>query len=545
MYCQQILMFSRHLIQSTKSLRCLPKCLSTSISFPDSKHIEARHELHGFAKLCNQHGNYTTLGVIAHLTGDQTILMTNVEAAIRQILVKQAYMRSRIVITRESACEGDTKDEQHILETYSMTAFEELSSLSRFYLLRHAEDLNDWRWRLDDGSARNPHLYDVLDPSKSIIFPLIHYELIINRYHQQNGKPVMFHLIVYMNHAISDGRSSHPLLHDFLTALTHPNRPLVQNIQSVIPPVSFPKPYGRLLFYYYFYKHLITIFWYFHKRAQTPSRIPFKQSTIIFNSKHPTRQGRSLFYSSTSDKMLSMKAICEQHHISLHGPLCAFMLLTIHHLFPINGTANNDDMIQVAHMDIPHDMRSILVDHNVTHDSVGCFVGTTIFKPDLISPLMPFWKLAHYCAHETEKQKLSKAVHIHTGVFDKLLANQYLFRKSFIDNNGVIVEISFSNIGRYMYNPSYNSNQIMLHGLHGSNMAPVYRESLHLSIQSVKQFDISLNHTFEYDLDAVKFMRVYCSLIENIDRFASLTITVHDVLQFLDDNRSSTKQQMD
>jgi hypothetical protein len=471
----------------------------------------------GVEKACCIHGNWVTICHGAHLTGDQSIIVTNIRYVIPHLLKRHPRMRSRLHINGY----------QHSLQILDYD--EEYFNPNLFYSIIETND-QSWEKIAEKECHRNPYS----DIGKTA-FPLFHFMIILNE-NSQSLNDNLFHLLLFSNHCASDGRSGFILINDFLTLITSPD--LHDRIESinreVIPCLTplIPRPYGLL------YPITLSAAHFIYKRELRKlrhPRIPVK-TTLLDGQLTPFRfqpiKFQFLFTSTSTTLYSRLREKCQSQQITLHGPLFACLLLAVHHCFPTEN--KNDTHLNPSTVDLDFDMRSRLPDSPLTLSTVGYCVGigSIKFKRRLSLVSTRFWTLAKTCVSMTNKVLTSSDVYFIQHLFNDTIKDEQTFNK-FANHfpDGRVSEINLSNIGKYPFSCDYNQGQLRLRGLHVINNASVYHTSTVLLITCAGdgQLDISLAHEIESEEKAREFLDYYVHLIEKCAD-ADIGITLQQIL---------------
>ena len=330
----------------------------------------------------------------------------------------------------------------------------------------------------------------------------------------------LFHLILFENHCVSDGRSGFILINDFLTLVSSSNlleisEPLNTEILPLIGEL-IPHPYGILFG---------TISWIGKQifkrelRQMTQPRIPVK--VTFLNDCESTRfqsqryKIKFLFASSSTNLYSKLHQQCRLYEVTLNGPLVACLLLAIHQYFP-HGNNNNLKSFGIG---IPFDMRSRLPESPLTSSSVGFFVGVgeVKLKRTLSIRSTRFWSLVDKCVRLTRNQLKRDGIPLMMNIFADILRNERNYtRFSRLIPEGRQSEFAFSNIGKYPFSCEYNHDEIRLQGIHVINNASVYRNSTGIYVTCVGdgQLDFSMAHEMESDRKGKDSLNYYLRLVE-------------------------------
>lgn len=384
---------------------------------------------------------------------------------------------------------------------------------SDLYLSIVDETKESWQEVVERRCNQNPY-----SNNETIIFPTFHFMILFDS--QQSGDDQLFHLIVFHNHSVSDGRSGFIIINDFLTLATTPNlhetsEPLNTDILPLIGQM-IPRPYGPLYFGMSFIGKQI-----FKRelRHMIHPRIPIKVTPLDDDERTVSNIQRYkcnfLFASSSTSLYLKLRQQCRLREMTLNGPLFGCLLLAIHHCFP----RGNSTRLSPFAIGVPFDMRSRLSQSPLTSSSVGFFIGVgeVQLKRSLSLQSTRFWSFAHQCMTLTQNQLKRDGVPLFTNVFDDILGNQRDADRFFRSlPEGRVSEFDFSNIGKYPSSCSYGQGKIRLRGIHVINKYSLYRSSsgIYIACCDDGQLDFSLVHEMESDEKAKYFLDYYIRLIE-------------------------------
>ncbi|CAF2819886.1 unnamed protein product [Rotaria sp. Silwood2] len=344
--------------------------------------------------------------------------------------------------------------------------------------------------------------------------------LFFNLQNCESSENNLFHLILYTNHCVSDGRSGYVLINDFLTLATSSNlHELSEPINTEILPFIgqlIPRPYGPLYPLISFIgKHNLKQSLRDLRQPCIPVKsIPLTDCELTALHVQPHKI-RFLFSSSASNLYLNLHEQCRLHEVTLHGPLVSCLLLAIHHCFPLD----DNDQLNPFEIEMDFDMRSHLPQSSLTFSSVGFFVGASDFSLDhsLSIRSTRFWSLAHRCMITTRKQLKRNGVPLSMNIFCDIMRDEHLCNQiTRLFPEGRMSEFDFSNIGKYPFSCDYNQGKIQLHGMHVINNGSVYHSSSTLYITCVgdRQLDFSLAHEMESEEKAKEFLNFYIRLVE-------------------------------
>ena len=226
---------------------------------------------------------------------------------------------------------------------------------------------------------------------------LKHFKLILNENNLlSNDHP--FHLLLFSQHSVSDGRSGYILLNDFLTLVTssdlhEKNEPM--NTQTIPCIDQFvPRPFGP------FYSLMSWISKQMYRnvlRKLRRPRIPLKPIRLYSEPTPFCQQPMKnsfLFISSSSTLYSRLHAKCRSQQLTLNGPLLGCLLLAVHHCFPLKEK-NKNSLIPFG-TGVAVDMRSRLPQSPLTPQTVGLCISSCDIKLKRQLPLSttPFWTLA-------------------------------------------------------------------------------------------------------------------------------------------------------
>jgi hypothetical protein len=403
---------------------------------------------------------------------------------------------------------------------------EEYFNPKLFYSIQEANDLS-WKKLAEKECHRNPYTNN-----GQTIFPLFYFILIVNEHMNDN----LFHLLLFSNHSVSDGRSGFIILNDFLTLVTSSD--LYEHNESVnsqiIPCINqfIPRPYG---IFYYLLSPIVRYMFKRQVRQLYHPRIPVK-TTYLEGNPIPFRlQPIKLhfIFTSTSTTLSSrLREKCHAQQITLHGPLLACLLLSVHHCFPLNK--KNKRYLHPWTVDVDFDMRPRLPQSPLTPSTVGYCVNmcSVKLKKQLQLSSTPFWTLAKKCLSMTNNVLTNRELYLTQHVMNDIIINERIFNnlsRNLLD--GRASEMNFSNIGKYPYSCDYGQGQIRLRGLHVTNGPGIYHASTVLLITCAGdgQLDISLAHEMESEEKGQEFLDYYVHLIEKCAD-ANSEITLQELL---------------
>ena len=455
-------------------------------------------ELDGVEKYFCIDGSWSTIGYAAHLTGDHSAIAANATHAIQHLLKRHPRMRTRFRL----------ENNRYFLDVLEYDD-ESLSVDSLFSVVKATTD-ESWQQIVENRCNQNPYSDD-----GSINFPLFHFMLVIDRQSSE-----IFHLLIFANHCVSDGRSGYILINEFLTLA------LSSNLNDTFEPINreilpfihqlIPRPYGRLF-------PLISVVAKRVFRGELSKlrhpRIPVKPTPLIDcgPSKFVVQRYKLkfLFGSSSSGLYSNLRQQCHSHHVTMHGPLFGCLLLATHHCFPLNNT----DRLAPFTVGMPFDMRTRLPESSLTSSSIGFFIGMGNVKLNRSLPLRstPFWTLVDECMRITHKQLEKSGVPLSMHTFSDILRDEReMNRIATRFPEGREGELAFSNIGKYPFSCDYNQSQVKLHGIHVANNASVYRvsSSVFVTCTGDSQLNFSLAHEIESEEKAKEFFDYYIRLVE-------------------------------
>ena len=367
--------------------------------------------LDGVEKYFCVHGGWMTIANVAHLTGNRSILISNASEALQCLLKRHPRMRTRIRVDNNRYFMGTIEYNR-----------EHLSS-DLFFSTTEVTD-GSWQKIVEHRCNQDPYSND-----GTIIFPTFHFMLVHN---SQQSDDLAFHLILFHNHCVSDGRSGFIVIHDFLTLCTTSNlderaEPLNNEILPFIGQI-IPRPFGLLYpLISVIGKQLIKR----NFRQLIRPRIPVK--VIPLHDCGPTESHvqrykmRFLFTSTSSDLYRKLHAQCRRYQVTLHGPLFGCLLLAAHRCFPVNDT----DQLKPFEIGVPFDMRTRLPQSPLTSLSVGLFIGMgeVKFKRALPIQSTEFWRFAQQCVTITQNQLKRDGIPLTMNIFSDVLANQSEFER--------------------------------------------------------------------------------------------------------------------
>ena len=482
-------------------------------------------EFNGIEKYFSLHGNWYTIASAAHLSGDLSIIRNNALQAIQCLLKRHSRLRTRFRI----------EDHRQLLDILDYDTLD----LSPHQLFSVIEPTNgSWQEIVENRCNHNPY-----SPDGSIDFPLFHFMLVLDPQSTSTSDTNFFHLLLFINHCIADGRSGYILIHEFLTLVTSSDlhersEPMNGEVLPFIHQL-IPRPFGRLYPLVFFIAKRV-----FSQefRKLRHLRIPVKPIPLIDQGPRkfdvPQYKTRFLFSSSSTNLYRNLKQQCHSHHVTINGPLFGCLLLAVHRCFPLK----NNDQLAPFNVGFPFDMRGRLAESSpLTSSSVGFFVGVGAMElsRSLSMHSTQFWSLAAKCVRMTRKQLERNGVPLTMHVFSNVLQNEDAINRltrQFPD--GREGELGFSNIGKYPFDCDYNHGQLRLHGINVVNSASVYRTSaaVFVTCASDKQLDFSLAHEIESDDKAKEFLQYYIRLVEtcaDLERCKSQT-TLEELLQIVE-----------
>ena len=479
-------------------------------------------ELAGVEKFFCSHGNWYIIAYAAHLTGDHLIIANNAIHAIQCLLKRHSRMRTRIRI----------EDQRYLLDVLDY----DIDSLpiDKLFSIIDATD-HTWQQIVENRCNQNPYSDD-----GSIDFPLFHFMLVLDRQSSTTSDTNLFHLVVFANHCVADGRSGYILIHEFLTLVTSPdlnqtseliNTDILSFIHQLIP-----RPFGHLYPLASFTaKHLYIR----ELKKLRQLRIPIKSIPLTDGPPKqfdiPQYRTKFLFSSSSSDLYRHLREQCHSHEVTMNGPLVSCLLLAIHRCFPLK----NNNRLKPFAVGTPFDMRSRLSQSSpLTLSSVGFFIGMSDVKlgRSLSMQSTQFWRLAQKCMRITQKQLNRNGIPLGMHAYADIMRDNRTLNdviRQFPD--GRVGELALSNIGKYPFSCNYNQGQIRLHGIHIANSASVFRASLVVFVTCAgdSQLDFSLTHELESDENAKEFLDYYVRLVEacaDVERCTAET-TLEELLQ--------------
>ena len=459
-------------------------------------------EFDGAEKYLCLHGNWYTIASAAHLSGDHSIIRNNALQAIQCLLKRHSRLRTRFRI------EG----QQYLLDILDYDTLD----LSPHQLFSVIEPTNgSWQEIVENRCNHNPYSSD-----GSIDFPLFHFMLVLDSQSTSTSDTNFFHLLLFINHCIADGRSGYILIHEFLTLVTSSDlNERAEPINGEVLPFIhqlIPRPFGPLYPLLFFIAK--RIFYRELKKLRHP-RIPIK--SIPLADAGPSKfhvqpyKYRFLFSSSAPNLYANIREQCHSHHVTINAPLFICLLLAVHHYFPLE---DNDCLVPIS-ISMQFDMRPRLPHSPLTSSSVGFFVGVNDMKLGSSFSLQStrFWSLAQKCMQLTRKQLNRDGIPLSMHAFSDVMKNEDALNqvvRQFPD--GRTAELAFSNIGRYPFSCHYQQGQLRLHGIHVANNASVYRTSsmIYVTCAGDKQLDFSLAHEMESDEKAKEFLEYYIRLVE-------------------------------
>ncbi|CAF0945721.1 unnamed protein product [Didymodactylos carnosus] len=488
--------------------------------------VQLTRELTGLEKLLCLHGNWFTIAHVACLTGDQTILISNTDYVIRQLLKRHDRLRSRLQIQRDHT---NLINEIPLLETleYDDKLFSNPEILKLFYRIIYTDDVNEWKQFTEDECNRN-----VYNEELTMIFPLFHVLFVLRKVEHEQ-----FHMILFSNHCISDGHSGYSILNDFLTLTTSTLKREELVNQIILPHITdlTPKPFGIFFnlisfFAQKFYSYLF--------KSHLP-KIPIKSTFLSQQKDHryllfqPIRI-KFLFSSSTNEHYEQLKEVCHRRQLTLHGPLYACLLLTIHQCFLLKKRTKQitiNDSLEQFDIELDYDMRLRVPQSPLTKHSVGCFIAVATNHIGQVPLHTTFWSFARQCLTITTKVLENYEVYLNLHIMKNIIDDTKTFSKVTTQHcpNGIMAEMSFSNVGKYSFDTSVYKDRLHLRSVHVVNNGSIYHTSTIAFVSCVEQLDFSLAHEMEHEQDAHVFLERYVKLVEQCPLFDE-NITLYDIL---------------
>jgi hypothetical protein len=460
-------------------------------------------ELSGMEKVCCIHGGWITICHAAHLTGDHTIIVNNIQHVIPHLLKRHPRMRTRLHI------EGY----HHSLQFFDYNKKQLCAHL--FYSIINTND-QSWEKIAEDECNRNPY-----SDNGKIIFPLFHFKLILNENISLSNNN-LFHLLLFSQHCASDGRSGYILLNDFLTLVTssdlyEKNEPVNTQVIPCISQLIPPRPYGP---FYWLMSWINKQIGRHELRELRQPRIPVKPVRLYSEPTpfyHQPMKNNFLFTSSSSTLYSRLHDKCRSQQLTLNGPLLGCLLLAVHHCFPSRKKKNRSLISFVTGIAV--DMRSRLPQSPLTPQTVGACNSSCDIKLNRQFPLAttPFWTLAKKCMRATNKAIASGDTNSVAHFLDYITSNERKFAQfSRFFPNGITSELFFSNNGKYPFPCDYNQGQLRLRGLHFINNCSLYYSTANFYVTCAgdEQLDFSLSHVMESKEKASEFLDSYVRLIE-------------------------------
>jgi hypothetical protein len=475
----------------------------------------------GFDKFFCAHGSWTTIAHVAHLSGDHSILIKNGSDAIQCLLKRHSRMRTRFRVDAN----------EYLLDFFEYNS-EYLSTDLFFSTVQSSSHC--WQEIVEQRCNEDPY-----SNNGTMIFPLFHFLLLINSSECNDN---LFHLILFENHCVSDGRSGYILMNDFLSLSTDSDL-LSKSVpinNEIVPSISemIEKPFGPL---YPLALFIAKQIFKYELRQLVHPRIPVK--SIPHLDCRPSKflvqryKIKFLFGSSSSDLYSKLREQCHLHKMTLNGPLFACLLLAVHHCFP----PVNDARLKPFGIGGNFDMRSRLIQSPLTPSSIGFFVGIgeVKFNRSFSMQSTRFWSFAHQCMTINRDQLSRIGVPLIMNMFNDIGTHEHEFdRFTRLFYEGRQSELEFSNIGKYPFSCAYNQGEIQLRGLHVINNASLYRASacMYVTCAGDGQLDISLAHEMESDDKAKQFVNYYLHLIETCANSIQCNIetTLEQLLKTID-----------
>ena len=475
-------------------------------------------ELTGVEKVFSINGSWLTIGYAAHLTGDSAIVSENIHCAIGHLLKRHPRMRTRIRVDGfQRWLDMFDYDEEHL-------------NANLFYSIQETTD-QTWQQIVEDVCNRSPY-----SDHGQTAFPLFHFMLVQDSCVSSAGEQ-LFHLILFSNHSVSDGRSGFILINDLLTLVTSADlSDRVERVNTQIIPCMvslIPRPYGRL---YPLNSALAKPLFLRQLRQLQHPRIPVKTTFLPNQSKAYALQpmkAHFLFASSSTSLYAPLRERCQAEQVTVHGPLLACLLLAAHQCFPVQK--KGDRYLQPCNVDLDFDMRARLPDSPLSPSTVGYCVGLSTVKLKRRLPLASssFWELARKCVAKTRQAVQTSELSFTQHIFKDMSTNERKFNRLFTSSlDGRVSELNLSNIGKYPFSCEYHQGQLRLRGLHIVNNFSIYHTSNVLFVTCVgqEQMDFSFAHEMESEEKAEGFLRCYIQLIEKCAR-ADANITLEQLLK--------------
>lgn len=474
-------------------MELMPKVLSTI-------------ELNGIEKMFSLNGGWLTIAHSAHLVGNTTLVKKNMFHAVSHLLKRHPKMRSRLRL------EGF---QRHL----DILDYDEDNLNANLFYSIVGDENQSWQKITEDICNRSPY-----QNHGRLAFPLFHFLLLFN--HSSNStEHQQFHLIIFSNHIVSDGRSGMILINDLLTLLT------MDNLSDHIEPVNtqilpcladlIPKP-NRFLFpiIYLIAKRMVKKELRKLPNSQIPTKIEYLENEKTSSKLQPVKSN-FLFTSSSSTLYSRLRSKCRSLDLTLHGPLMACLLLSIDRCFPKNKKKKGNGSFDPIKIDVDFDLRSRIPNSSLNKSTVGfCITATGIYlkqRQKLDRKL--FWNFAKDCSKETNRSITNGNILLAPHVFKKFSVSQRKLEK--LTNRmveGRLGEINFSNIGKYPHSTVYGKDELKLEGLHVVNNSSIYRVSMVFLVTCVgeEQMDFSISHEIESSAKAQEFLDYFVRLIEKI-----------------------------
>ena len=480
--------------------------------------ILSTFELTGIEKVFCINGSWLTIGYAAHLTGDSTIVSENIHRAIGHLLKRHPRMRTRIRV------DGF----QRWLDVFDYD--EDYLNANLFYSIKETTD-QTWQQIVEDVCNQNPY-----SDQGRVAFPLFHFMPVRDSCVPSTGEQV-FHLLLFSNHSVSDGRSGFILINDLLTLVSSTDlSDRVEPVNKQIIPCMvtlIPRPYGRL---YPLISALANRLFPRQLRQLQHPRIPVRTTFLPNQSTaFPFQPIKTdfLFDSSSASLYGPLREKCQAEQVTLHGPLLACLLLAVHQCFPVQKKEAR--YLQPCNVDLDFDMRARLPDSPLSPSTVGycVFVSAVQLKRRLPLASASFWQLARKCVSTTQQAVQSSELRFTQHVYKDILMNEGKFNRLFASSlDGRVSELNFSNIGKYPFPCEYHRGQLRLRGLHVVNSFGIYHTSNILLVTCVgqEQMDFSFAHEMESEEKAKEFLQCYIQLIEKCAR-ADTNITLGQLLE--------------
>ncbi|UJR11825.1 hypothetical protein I4U23_016005 [Adineta vaga] len=455
--------------------------------------------IRGLEKYFYADGSWTIIVDVVHLTGNRSLITTNASYTIQCLLKRYPPMRTRLRVNNN----------QHLLDILEYNS--EYFSNDLFFSTVPIGN-NTWENLVETRCNENPYCKNGTE-----IFPLFHFMLV---YDDKQSDDQLFHLILFSNHCVADGRSGIILINDFLTLVTSPNLFEISepNNNKTLPLIGelIPRPFGILYPLVSFIGKRIAKH-NFHQLVRT--RIPFKSIPLtncqFISCQTQLYKNKFLFASTSTDVYEKLHQQCRSHELTINSSLFACLLLAVHRCFPIG----KNTQLKPFEISNAFDMRMRLPGSPLTTSSVGFFVGLHELKLKKSYSIRStqFWSLALESMSMTRNSLKRHWIPLTMHVFADLLKDDRNLRElGQSESEGRVCELGFSNLGKYPFSCDYQQGVLKIRGLHFGNNCSGYRPgtNMYVACAGDGQLDFSMVHEIETDEKAKEFFDYYIRLVE-------------------------------